>query len=97
MAKLRIFRIVQHYKQVGFHLIAVLQFCSPLLASEVVFFKMPSRQQKRRAKRREEYLQNRDGRRVTVLPRFGTKLTLQKRASSRDSRRGGGGGGVDTA
>ena len=27
--------------------------------------------------------------------RFGTKLTLQKRASARDGRRGGGGGGGD--
>ena len=51
------------------------QFCSPLLASEVVFVKMPSRHQKRRAKRREESLQNRDGQRVIVdSPAFGTML-----------------------
>ena len=36
------------------------QFCSPVLASEVVFFKIPSRQQQRRAKQRAEYLQSRD-------------------------------------
>ena len=36
------------------------QFCSPVLASEVVFFKMPLRHQKRRAKQRAEYLQSRD-------------------------------------
>ena len=36
------------------------QFCSPLLVSEVVFVKTPSRQHKRRTKRREKYLQNRD-------------------------------------
>ena len=42
-------------KLIQLRLIAVL---SPLFASEVVFVKMPSRQQKRRAKRRDEYLQN---------------------------------------
>ena len=41
MRHLRIFTIVQRYKQVGFHLIAVF---SSLLASDV--FKMPSRQQR---------------------------------------------------
>ena len=52
-----IIRVVQRYEQVGFHLIAVLFIT---LASDVVCVKMPSRQQKRRAKRRVEYLQNRE-------------------------------------
>ena len=42
----------------GFHL--CFKFSPPLLASEVVFVKMPSRQRKRKAKRREEYLLNQD-------------------------------------
>ena len=61
-------------------------FCSPLLASEVVFIKMPSRQQQRKAKRREVYLQNRDEELESSRVRYNTDAE-QRRASAHESYR----------
>ena len=47
--------------------------------SEVVFIKMPSRQEKKRAKRREKYLQVRDD--VLELGYLGMKKKLRKQVN----------------
>ena len=56
------------------------------MASEVVFVKMPSHQQERRAKQREEYIQNRDDELESFRVRYNADPE-QKRASVRDSYR----------
>ena len=61
-------------------------FCSPLLASEVVLVKMPTRLQKRKAKRREEYLLNRDYELESSRVRYDADAE-QRRASARDMYR----------
>ena len=61
-------------------------FCSPLLASEVVFVKMPLRLRKRKAKRREEYLLNRDYELESSRVRYDADAE-QRRASARDMYR----------
>ena len=57
-----------------------------LLASEVVFVKMPSRQQKTKAKRREEYLLNRDYELESSRVRYDADAE-QRQASARDMYR----------
>ena len=62
-------------------------FCSPLLASEVVFVKMPLRLRKRKAKRREEYVLNRDYELESSRVRYRYDASAdaeQRRASARD-------------
>ena len=72
---------IQLHPSWEFHL--CFQFCSPLLASEVVFVKMPLRLQKRKAKRREEYLLNRDYELESSRVQYNADAE-QRRASARD-------------
>ena len=62
------------------------KFCSPLLASEVVFVKMPLRLRKRKTKRREKYLLNRGYELESSQVRYDADAE-QRRASARDMYR----------
>ena len=53
------------------------------LSSEVVFLKMPSRNQKKRSKQRAEYLQKQDENRAKARALY--KANPEKKASVRDS------------
>ena len=66
--------------------ICVFRFCTPLLASKVVFVKIPLRLRKRKAKRREEYLLNRDYELESSRVRYDADAE-QRRASVRDMYR----------